>query len=333
MHPVLVVVPWPELGLPLWPLFVLLGLSGAGIGFTAFRRRERAIAALGAVLAAAGLALAVTSRTSRLVSGSFELRSWGALFVAALLLGSAVTLRRGARRGFEREFLVRACIAAGLGGVLGARLVWVLLHPSATGSVEGAFAFYRGGLSVWGGLAGGLVGAKLATGASGASLCALADLAAPGLALGIAVARLGCFLEGCDFGVPLGGGAPGVLASLGTFPAHSPAWVAHVVSQDLTPDASRSLAVHPVMLYEAVGTVVLVAVALLMERRTLRPGFVFATVSFAYLLLRVSLDALREGSADMWVSRVLLLFVTLIGAAVPGIRFLRARNPAVARKK
>src|SRR5688572_32799440 len=47
----------------------------------------------------------------------------------------------------ERELAVRACIAAAVGGVIGARIAWLLLHPSVAGTLGGPFAFYAGGRS------------------------------------------------------------------------------------------------------------------------------------------------------------------------------------------
>jgi len=306
---------------------------GAGIGAAAFRRKNAFVAVLGAILAAAALALVFSTRTSRLWIGSFEVRAWGACFAAALVIGSVVALRRATRLGFDRDLVARACVLASVGGVIGARITWVLLHPTATGSVEGAAAFYRGGLSVWGGLVGALVGIKLSTSASGTSLRRLADLAAPSFAIGVALTRLGCFLEGCDFGVPLSNGAPRFVAALGTFPKHSPAWVEHVLSRGLSPSANASFAVHPVALYEAAGATALVAVAFLLGRRPFRPGVVFVTVMFAYLVLRVALDWLRADSAEMWVSGTLLLSGALIGSVALGIRLLRASLPKVTRVK
>src|SRR5688572_33392232 len=83
----------------------------------------------------------------------------------------------------ERELAVRACIAAAVGGVIGARIAWVLLHPSVAGTLGGAFAFYGGGLSVWGGLGGAFVGVKVASRNDGVSLREIADHAAPSFAL------------------------------------------------------------------------------------------------------------------------------------------------------
>jgi phosphatidylglycerol---prolipoprotein diacylglyceryl transferase len=333
MHPVLVVVPSPELGIPLWLPLLLLALVGAGIGAVAFRRNDTLRAALGAILAAASFALAVSTRASRLSVGSFEVRAWGTFFAAALVIGSVVALRRATRLGFDRELVARACVVASVGGVIGARIAWVLVHPAATESVEGAAALYRGGLSVWGGLIGAFVGVKLWAGASGASLLRLADLAAPSFAIGVVLTRVGCCFEGCDFGVPLSNGAPRFLAALGTFPKHSPAWVEHVLSRGLSAGANASFAVHPVALYEAVGGAALVAVAILLGRRPFRPGVVFVTITFAYLVLRVALDWLRADPAEMWVSGALLLSGALIGSVALGIRFSWAPLPRVTRMK
>ena len=316
MHPVLVEIPWPELGIPLWPAFTLLALAGAVVAVVAFQKDHRFGAGLGAVLAVAALVLAVSTRGTRLVMGPLEVRVWGVAFAASLAIASAVAMRRGVALGLERDLVGRACIVVALGGVVGARLVWVLLHPAAAGSVDGSVAFYRGGLSVWGGLGGALAGVALSSRASGASLPVLLDLGAPSFGVGVALTRLGCFFEGCDFGVPLSSTAPRFVAALGTFPKDSPAWVEHVLSRGLSPNATASLAVHPVELYEAAGGAALLALALALDRKKLREGFTFAGVIGAYLLLRVSLDSLRDDPVEMWVSRALLLLTILAVFAV-----------------
>jgi len=260
------------------------------------------------------------TRTTRVALGPFEVRSWGVAFAASLVVGSLLFVRRADARGFERELAVRVCLAAAVGGVIGARLAWVLLHPTATGSLQGTTAFYTGGLSVWGGIGGALVGAKLVSRSGGASLGDIADLAAPSFGAGVLFVRLGCFFEGCDFGVPLGSGVPRFLTALGTFPKDSPAWVEHVISRGLPANTPVSLPVHPTELYEAAGGGVLFAVAFALERRGLRSGHTFAGIILAYLLLRVSLDWLRDDPVEMWVSRA-LLSLTLLGYGFFRLRF------------
>src|SRR5260221_581658 len=87
-----------------------------------------------------------------------------------------------------------------------------------------------------------------------------ADVAVPSLASGLLLTRIGCYLFGCDFGKPLGIGAPAWLKRLGTFPrwpsdlldgAGSPAWMQHVNERGLSITSRASLPVHPTELYES----------------------------------------------------------------------------------
>lgn len=323
MHPVLLDVPWPALGVPLWPLFALLALSGALVAGVAFVRRSRFTTALGAGLVCASVIALITSRGVRFTAGPLEIRSWSALLAGALALGVAVTLRRGVRAGLERDAVIRACIAAAIGAVLGGRFGWALVHPEATASLSGVLAFYQGGLSAFGALVGAIVGAHLAARRTNLSLPVLLDAAAPSLGVGVLLIKLGCYLEGCDFGVPLARDAPHFLAALGTFPRGSPAWSQEVLARGLTPSASASLPVHPLELYESVAGLALVGVALLVERRGARPGATFAATALAFLLLRVALDSLRDDPREMWVSRTLLFVVVLASSAFLTLRRLR----------
>jgi phosphatidylglycerol:prolipoprotein diacylglycerol transferase len=306
MHPVLLELPHPERDIALWPALVVLACFGAVTSVVAVRRKHHFVAALGAILAAAALLMAFSTRTTRIAFAPFEVRSWSVAFAASLVAGSVLFVRRASMRGAPRELAVRACLGAAVGGIVGGRIGWVLLHPTATGSLGGAMAFYAGGLSVWGGIAGALLGARLTSAKEGPALGELADVAAPSFGVGVVITRLGCYLEGCDFGVPLGSGAPRILATLGTFPKGSPAWVEHVVSGALPTNAPVSLPVHPTELYEALGGGVLVALSFGLGGRGPRSGATFAGMILAYLLLRVSLDWLRDDPVEMWVSRALL---------------------------
>jgi phosphatidylglycerol:prolipoprotein diacylglycerol transferase len=324
MHPVLLEVPWPALGVPLWPLFALLALLGAVIAGVAFARRSRFTTALGVGLVCASVLSLFTSHGVLFTPGPFQIRAWGAFLAGALVLGGAVTLRRGVRAGLERDAVVHACIAAAIGGILGGRIGWALVHPEATASLSGVLAFYSGGLSAFGALAGALVAAHLLARRARLSLPPLLDAAAPSIGLGVFLIKLGCYFEGCDFGVPLARDAPHFLVSLGTFPQGSPAWTLQVLARGLSPSASASLPVHPLELYESIAGLALVGVAFLVERRGARPGAIFAAAALAFLLLRVSLDSLRDDPREMWVSRTLLFVVVLASCAFLTLRRLRS---------
>jgi prolipoprotein diacylglyceryltransferase len=81
-----------------------------------------------------------------------------------------------------------------------------------------------------------------------------------------------------------------------------------------------SLPVHPTELYEALGGAALLALAFALDRRGLRSGLTFAGIVLSYLLLRVSLDWLRDDPVEMWVSSALLV-LSVFGYAAFRLRF------------
>lgn len=72
--------------------------------------------------------------------------------------------------------------------------LWYRAHPLE------ALAFWKGGLAYLGGLALAIVLCLSVTYRHGVPMGAMADLAAPGIALGLVFGRIGCFLGGCCYG-------------------------------------------------------------------------------------------------------------------------------------
>lgn len=257
--------------------------------------------------------------------GSLEVAAFGMLFALALAFGGVVTLRLGERAGLRREPVVAVLAAALFAGLLGARLGFVLLHPRSIQSFGDAVSLKSGGLSGTLGLVAGAVAAFFAARSRGLSAATLFDAVAPVLGIGVALTRLGCYLEGCDFGRPLSATAPRWLARLGTFPARSHAWVDHVSSGALAPDAPVSLPVHPSELYECVLALALTGLALYVRRRSTRAGEAALAAFAGYLAARVLVDFSRPASSDVWCARVVLLAAGAL--AIAATRWARARHP------
>jgi len=77
------------------------------------------------------------------------------------------------------------------------------------------------------------------------SLPRFADLAVAPLGIALMLARIGCFLAGCDYG------KVSALPWAVRFPAHSPAWQDHLAAGLVPAGRAESLPVHPTELYEA----------------------------------------------------------------------------------
>ena len=149
-------------------------------------------------------------------------------------------LRREAQRTGLPDAVVDVGIAGVIGGLVGAKLLWTIEHAGEAPVLH--LLTSRGGMSWFGGLAGGLIaGAVLMRRARLRPIAVLAA-ATPGLAVGHAIGRIGCFLVGDDYG------RPSTLPWAVAFP--------HGLPPTLTP-------VHPTQLYEAVP---LFALAILLTR-------------------------------------------------------------------
>jgi phosphatidylglycerol:prolipoprotein diacylglycerol transferase len=303
MHPLLFRIPLPSQHLTLTaPLLVagalLLLLAGFG-----FLLRSRELLVTGAAVALTAFAAALFFRGQVLVLGALPIPSFGVLLGLALALGAWLTLRAAKRAGLPLTLAGDVCVAAIVGGVLGARLGYVLLHSSELTSVGHVFAFRDGGLSAHGSMLGAAAGMYFVSRRSGTSLLAWLDTAAPGFVLGVALTRFGCWLEGCDFGRKWSE-PPSLFARLGTFPTGSRAWTEQVIAGDLGASATHALPVHPTQLYEAAGALLLLLLTLLAHGRQRRSGQLALMALGGYCLLRLGVDAWRTVSAEVWAARV-----------------------------
>lgn len=96
-----------------------------------------------------------------------------------------------------------------IGGIIGARLAYVLFHLSdfsgnwsSTFNPFGSDQFGIAGLNLYGGLVLGIIGSFLYCRFKGISVLEVYDYFAPTVGIGLVFGRLGCFLNGCCFGTP-----------------------------------------------------------------------------------------------------------------------------------
>lgn len=130
--------------------------------------------------------------------------TWYGLFVAAgFWLGAWTSARRAPRAGVSADTVWDLLWVLIVGGIVGARLLYVLTYWERDFQNQPwseIFMVHHGGLVFHGGF--------LVATAAGFVWCAwkkapgwtLADILAPGLALGHALGRIGCLLNGCCFG-------------------------------------------------------------------------------------------------------------------------------------
>jgi phosphatidylglycerol:prolipoprotein diacylglycerol transferase len=134
--------------------------------------------------------------------------------------------------------------AGGVGGILGAKVYYAVLHG------DWRLLFERSGLVWYGGFLLGTAAVLWTLRRRKLPLWPTLDAAAPGLAVGYAVGRVGCFLVGDDYGVPTD--RPWGVVFANGLPPTSAFYLRREFGVDLpasVPDDAL-LAVHPTQLYE-----------------------------------------------------------------------------------
>jgi phosphatidylglycerol:prolipoprotein diacylglycerol transferase len=216
-----------------------------------------------------------------------------------------------------------------VGGLVGSRLLFILVNwKDYAKDWTGIFSL-GGGLVFYGGLIGAAVAAYVFSRVNGMDFLRLADLAIPTVSLGQALGRLGCFAAGCCWGGPAGsdshlavqfpGGAlakdlfgrlTGTGSTAFSSQAADPRFVTEATGQvlpyatngavrisDWVTQHGTTLPVHPTQLFESVGQLAIFAGLLFLRRYRRFHGQIFSLWLMAYAVLRSTVELFR-GDAE-----------------------------------
>ncbi|MBF0595131.1 MAG: prolipoprotein diacylglyceryl transferase [Candidatus Omnitrophica bacterium] len=133
--------------------------------------------------------------------GPFPVYSYGLMLALAVLASSYLLARDAAVIGIKPDVIYDLVFWVVVSGILGARLFYVSFNWDvyAASPVE-IVKLWQGGLAWQGSFAGGMLGAVVFIRRQRLPLWPLLDAAAPYIALGQAIGRIGCLLNGCCYG-------------------------------------------------------------------------------------------------------------------------------------
>ena len=224
------------------------------------------------------------------------------LVAVAGLVGLWLFDRERRRSGLPDES-ADAAIAGVVGGLAGAKLVWAIEHAGWQGPFLDLL-LSRGGLSWYGGFAGGLIAGLALLHRRRIPIVPVLAAATPALAVGHAIGRIGCFLVGDDYGVP--SDLPWAI----DFPAGLP--------PTTTP-------VHPTQLYE-MAALLSVAWMLFRWRRQQRPDrFVLGAYLIAAGAVRFLIEFLRM--RESLVGPFAVAHVLSLVAVAAGVSLIAGPKP------
>jgi len=211
--------------------------------------------------------------------------TWHGLFTAlGVVVGVVMAGFLARRAGIDDDTVYNMALALVVVGIIGARAMYVLEHlGDFQDDPAEIFAIQTGGISIYGALIGGTLGAvAYAAWRRLPRWGMMADVAAIGAILGMAVGRVGCLINGDIFGKttdwPIG---------LVYTHSDSPAY-------PLYSGLGLDLAQHPVTVYEILGDLVIFGLLLFVLRRFFkRDGMIFFAWAFLYSAMRFGISFLR----------------------------------------
>jgi len=145
------------------------------------------------------------------IPGRGELRglpihAWGVMLLVAMTSAIGVAAWRGRRLGIDPELIFTLAFWVVVPGIIGARAFYVIEYwdhfqrQTFGQTVTAVINVTQGGLVVYGSFIGAVVGLVGFFHKYKMPRLATLDLIAPSLMLGVAIGRVGCFLNGCCFG-------------------------------------------------------------------------------------------------------------------------------------
>ena len=268
------------------------------------------------------------------IFGGIKVFGYGLMLFLAFLGSTNLAAWRARREKIDPELLYDLALWVFIGGLVGARGFYVIQYwNERIRTIGDIFRIWEGGIVLYGSIMGGTAAFFLYRLIRPFPLRPLLDVIAPSLALGIALGRLGCFLNGCCYGDTCD------LPWAVRFPRESPPWV-HQVHHDQivkpegtapwTPYYDRvrektvlasnwSLPVHPTQLYSTVDGLILLGLLTAYFPLRRRDGEVMALLMMTYPVTRYLIEELRddEGAyfAGMTISQTISVGVLLAGLA------------------
>jgi phosphatidylglycerol:prolipoprotein diacylglycerol transferase len=228
--------------------------------------------------------------------------AYGTALMLGFLLAVLICRRRAGSLGLEPAHIFDMGFFAVIGGIVGARLLHVLLNlgfyftpanwpkwMGPMGWLGAILATWNGGLVFYGGLGGAILALWIFARRSRLPFPDVLDFAAPGSILGLAVTRVGCFLNGCCFGKPCD------LPWAVRFPASSHVHAQQVLGGLIGP-GDPTLPVHPTQLYEALAALGIFAVLWALYPRRRFSGQVAWTYGMLYSAWRFVNEFFRADS-------------------------------------
>jgi phosphatidylglycerol---prolipoprotein diacylglyceryl transferase len=235
-----------------------------------------------------------------------DVHAYGFFIALGIAVGVLLAARRGRAVGLDTGTTLDLTFWAVVVGMLGARLLYVLVHASVfarvclgTGESRGLrqwlwdcsapLHIWQGGLVFLGGAVLAAFTTLLYAHHKKLGMGLVADVLAPSVSIAHVFGRLGCFMAGCCYGKPWPGGVH--------FQPGSVAYMDLLAKGHVLVGTGETYPLHPTQVYEAAGELCIFLLLLWLWRRRRAPGSVALAYGLGYGLLRFAVEMFRGDEA------------------------------------
>ena len=253
--------------------------------------------------------------------GPVTIHTYGLLLAAAFIAGIWITSRNARKEGIHPDSIWNMGLVAIFSALVGAKVLLLIsdyqYHSHNFREIFSLSTLRSGGV-YYGGLLLALISAAWYLRKKHLPTWTITDLAAPGIALGQAVGRLGCLSAGCCYGKP----------------THVP-WAITFTSQYAHDNVGVPLntPLHPTQIYESAGTFCLFLFLMWRLSRKHATGQILLEYLMLYALLRFVIEFYRYDDRGFVLHGLLstsqfIAILTFVGSAVAYLFLLRRSGKA-----
>lgn len=228
--------------------------------------------------------------------GPLTIHTFGLMMSLGFIAAGTVAYFEFKRKGLNPENVYWLVIASAIGGLVGSKIHYLLLHPEEFRNNPFSSAFSGAGLVWYGGLIGGVIAAAVVVSLYHLPWGRVLDACSPAMAIGYAFGRIGCFLNGDDYGRP----------------SDLP-W--SMEFRDGSPPTPFGVRVQPTQLYEAFSSFLIFVFVLLLRKKLKRDW----ALGLVYLILagieRFLVEFVRADRHGQVQQQVLALATALVAGA------------------
>ncbi|WP_457621574.1 prolipoprotein diacylglyceryl transferase [Persephonella sp.] len=241
--------------------------------------------------------------------GDFVIHTYGLLVALGMIASFYTAIYFGKKEGLNVKNVENLFLFAVLGGLVGARIAYILEHPDEFRSFFDYVAVWKGGIDWFGAFLGGAVILLILLKKYRFPPLKIADIAGISIAIGHGIGRLGCTAAGCCYGKPVP--EDSIFRPIGiTFPDHP-----HTA-------APHGFPLYPTQPAEALGNFIIFGILFLLYRKKSFDGQIFSVYLILYGVERFLLEFWRGVTPPIPVIGLTWNQVVTAGMIITGIVIL-----------